>query len=105
MGVMQEPWQLWLFMGLLAGVGLATHDVVTLSTVASWYQRKRGLMTGVVKTGTAVGQVLFPLLVTALVAVFGWRLSLFILGTGAAILLVALAQSCLLYTSPSPRDS
>ena len=93
MGVMQEPWQLWLFLGGLAGVGLATHDVVTLSTVASWYQRKRGLMTGVVKTGTAVGQVLFPLLVTALVAVFGWRHSLFILGTGAAILLVALAQS------------
>ena len=93
MGTMQYPWQLWLFMGFLAGVGLATHDVVTLSTVATWYQRKRGLMTGVVKTGTALGQVLFPLLVTALVAVFGWRHSLFILGTGGAILLVALAQS------------
>lgn len=92
MGSMQEPWQLYLFFGCLAGVGLATHDVVTLSTVATWYQKKRGLMTGVVKTGTAVGQVLVPILVTALIALYGWRQALFILGLCAAVILVVVAQ-------------
>ena len=92
MSGMNSPWQLWLFFGCLAGVGLATHDVVTLSTVATWFDRKRGLMTGVVKTGTASGQVLVPILITALVALFGWRQSLLMLGIIAAILLVAIAQ-------------
>ena len=92
MGGMQEPWQLLLFFGCLAGVGLATHDVVTLSTVATWYQKKRGLMTGVVKTGTAVGQVLVPILVTALITLYGWRHALFLLGIGAIVILVAVAQ-------------
>ncbi len=92
MGGMQEPWQLLLYFGCLVGVGLATHDVVTLSTVATWYQKKRGLMTGVVKTGTAVGQVLVPILVTVLIASVGWRQALVVLGIGAAIILVAVAQ-------------
>jgi len=92
MSGMQSPWQLWLFFGCLAGIGLATHDVVTLSTVATWFDRKRGLMTGVVKTGTASGQVFVPLLITALVAGFGWRQSLLMLGIIAAVLLIAIAQ-------------
>ena len=49
-------------------------------------------MTGVVKTGTASGQVFLPLLITAMVAGFGWRQSLLMLGIVAAILLVAIAQ-------------
>jgi len=52
---LSQPRQLIVVFGLLLGVGLSTHDVVTLSTVARWFERKRGIMTGVVKTGTAVG--------------------------------------------------
>ncbi len=92
MSSMQSPWQLLLYFGLLIGLGLATHDVVTLSTVTSWYDRKRGLVTGIVKTGTACGQVLVPVLVTVLVASFGWRQSLFFLGMAAMLLLAGLAQ-------------
>lgn len=92
MSSMQAPWQLLLYFGLLIGLGLATHDVVTLSTVSSWYERKRGLMTGIVKTGTACGQIIVPLLVTWLVVVRGWREALFILGIVAMVLLTIIAQ-------------
>ena len=92
MSSMQSPWQLLLYFGLLIGVGLATHDVVTLSTVASWYDRKRGLVTGIVKTGTACGQVLLPIVVTLMIASFGWRQSFLYLGLAAMLLLVGLAQ-------------
>lgn len=92
MSTMQAPWQLLLYFGVLIGLGLATHDVVTLSTVATWYERKRGLVTGVVKTGTACGQVLFPVIVTVLIASFGWRQAMLYLGLAAMVLLVGLAQ-------------
>jgi len=51
----QVPWQLFLFYGVLAGVGFSAHDVVTLSTVTRWFVRRRGAMSGIVKAGTGVG--------------------------------------------------
>jgi len=34
---LSAPWQLLLIYGVLVGFGLATHDVVTLSTIAHWF--------------------------------------------------------------------
>jgi len=101
MAGMQAPWQLLLYFGLFIGLGLATHDVVTLSTVSSWYDRKRGFVTGIVKTGTACGQIVVPLVVTWLVAVRGWRGALLLLGIVAMILLALIAQ--LMKRKPVPN--
>lgn len=89
---LESPWQLYLFYGVLIGVGLSTHDVVTLSTVARWFEARRGIMTGVVKVGTACGQVVVPLVATALIAAFGWRMAFVSLGVGATVLLLIAAQ-------------
>jgi len=89
---MSVPWHLLLCYGLLVGLGFATHDVATLSPVSSWYPRRRGLVTGIVKTGSACGQVLVPLLVAWLVVTLGWRNAFATLGVLAAIALVLLAQ-------------
>lgn len=101
MSSMQAPWQLLLGFGLLVGLGLATHDVVTLSAVSSWYPRRRGLMTGIVKTGSACGQIIIPLLVTFLIALWGWRDALAFLAIAAALLLVSLAQLMVRKTTAS----
>ena len=89
---MTAPWQLFLFYGVLVGIGFSSHDVVTLSTIAHWFKRRRGIMTGVVKVGTACGQIIIPLVVTVLINVFGWRQACLILGTGAMAILVIAAQ-------------
>jgi len=52
-----EPWHAILLFGIAVGIGMATHDIVTLSTIARWFQKKRGRMTGIVKVGTAAGQI------------------------------------------------
>ncbi len=93
MGAMTDPWQLLLCYGLLVGLGFASHDVSTLSTVSTWYPNHRGLVTGIVKTGSACGQVLVPLLATFLIATTGWRNALAYLGILAGILLVILSQA------------
>lgn len=85
------PWHLFLIFGLLISVGMSTHDVITLSTVARWFKRRRGMMTGVVKTGTAVGQMLMPLAAALLIADIGWRAAAMTLGVGAAFFLLIAA--------------
>lgn len=89
---MQAPWQLYLLYGLLVGVGYSTHDVITLSTIARWFVKRRGMMSGIVKVGTGCGQLFVPLIATALIAAFGWRTSCFVIGATALAALVAVAQ-------------
>jgi MFS family permease len=92
MSRLQELWQLYLLYGLLAGIGFSTHDVITLSTVARWFVRRRGMMSGIVKVGTGSGQFLVPLIATALIAAYGWRNSYLIIGSVALVIFVAVAQ-------------
>lgn len=85
-----EPWHLIALFGLFLSVGLSTHDVVTLGTIARWFPRRRGVMTGVVKVGTAAGQVTIPPIAAYLILQYGWQNALMILGgAGAALLLAA----------------
>ncbi len=92
MSRLQAPWQLYLLYGVLVGVGLSTHDVITLSTVARWFEKRRGMMSGIVKVGTGTGQLLVPLFAAAIIAGFGWRNAFLIIGALALVILVAVAQ-------------
>ena len=88
-----EPWHLFALFGVFIGVGMSTHDVATLSAIARWFVRRRGTMTGVVKVGTAAGQMALPPLTALLIAGLGWRSAALALGVGAAVLLVVAAVS------------
>jgi len=89
---MQFPWQLYLMYGVLAGIGFSVHDVITLSTVARWFEKRRGMMSGIVKVGTGCGQLLGPMMATFLLAAFGWRNSIIVIGTLILVALAAAAQ-------------
>lgn len=88
-----EPWHLFLIFGLFIGLGMSSHDVVTLSTVAKWFDRRRGMMTGVVKVGTALGQIALPPLAALLIVHLGWRPAAIALGISAIVLLLIAAFS------------
>jgi MFS family permease len=92
MSQMTAPWQLYLFYGVLFGIGLSAVDVIALSTTARWFLRRRGAMTGLVKMGTGFGQFAMPLAAGFLIAAFGWRTSYLILGVTAAAVLLMVAQ-------------
>lgn len=89
---MQSPWELYLYYGLLVGIGLAAHDVSTLSTITRWFVRRRGLMSGVVKAGAGFGQVVVPIAAAALIAGPGWRIACLLFGISAVVILVGAAQ-------------
>ncbi len=86
------PWQLYLLYGLFAGIGFCTHDVITLSTIARWFVKYRGMMSGIVKVGTGAGQFLVPLIASVLISAFGWRNAYLIIGSVVLVALVAFAQ-------------
>ena len=48
MSRMESPWHLYVYYGLLVCMGFGAHDVITLSTVARWFVKRRGLMSGIV---------------------------------------------------------
>jgi MFS family permease len=64
-------WQVYLFYSVLLGIGLSAIDVIALSTTARWFFRRRGVMTGIVKMGTGSGQLVMPLVASALITGFG----------------------------------
>jgi len=92
MSFIQDPWQLFLLYGVIIGVGYSAVDVVILSTIARWFIRSRGMMSGIVKIGTGVGQLVIPLIVTILITAYGWRNSYIIIGIVFLITLPAIAQ-------------
>ncbi|TVR04177.1 MAG: MFS transporter [Spirochaetaceae bacterium] len=73
MSRMSAPWHLLVVYPLFIGVAFGSHDVVTLSTVARWFDRRRGRMSAIVKAGTGLGQVIGPAAAAILIAAFGWR--------------------------------
>ena len=92
MSRMTALWHLYLFYGLLCGFGVAAHDVVVLSTVARWFTRGRGLMSGLVKTGAGIGQLIVPLFAAFFILRHGWRDATMVVGLVALIVMVIAAQ-------------
>jgi MFS family permease len=99
MSRLEAIWQLYLFFGIIFGIGLSTVDVIALTTIARWFVRKRGIVTGIVKVGTGAGQMVIPFLVSILIIRYGWRSSCAFIGVGVLVILVAIAQ--LLRRDPS----
>ncbi len=89
---LQFVWQLYLFFGLVVGIGLSSIDVIALTTTARWFDRRRGIMTGLVKTGSGSGQLLIPLLASLLIAACGWRHAAAYLGIILSVLIIGSGQ-------------
>ena len=92
MSLIQAPWQLYFFYGVLAAIGFSTHDIVTLSTIARWFTNKRSLMSGIVKAGAGAGQFIVPILLTMLLTIWDWRTACLVFGAISTLVLTAIAQ-------------
>lgn len=88
----EAVWQLYVFYGLVGGIGLSAVDVIPLTTTARWFLFRRGFMTGFVKAGTGAGQMLMPLLAGLFITGLGWRTASVIIGVIALAILMGAAQ-------------
>lgn len=80
MSQIDELWQLYLFYGVIVGIGMGGFWVPLLSTIARWFVKRRNIMTGITLTGTGIGMLILSPLSNWLISVYDWRLSYIILG-------------------------
>lgn len=85
-------WQLYLFYGLLIGMGHSGGLVPLPSTVARWFVKRRGVMTGIAMAGIGVGAVVMPPVASQLIASYGWRNSYLVIGIVALVLIISVTQ-------------
>jgi MFS family permease len=85
-------WQLYLFFGVIVGIGMSGAWVPLLSSVARWFVRRRSLMTSIVVGGLGIGQLVGPLVVNQLISAYDWRISYAIMGGVCLLAIVLPAQ-------------
>jgi len=92
MSQINSSWHLYLFYGILVGAGMSGSFVPLISTVARWFLKRRGLMTGIVAAGSGMGALVGPSVASRLIPMCGWRASYAILGSVVLLVVVLLAQ-------------
>lgn len=85
-------WQLYLFYGVMIAIGMSPAFVTPSSTIARWFAKKRGMMTGIVLSGSGIGTMIMPPVASRLVSNYGWRTSYTIVGIIAFVLIVVASQ-------------
>lgn len=94
MSMVGSVWHLYLFYGVLIGIGMGGAIVPLVSTVARWFVARRTTMTGIIMTGSALGSFIAPPLAHRLIDAYGWRISYRILA-GIVFAIVILAAQFL----------
>jgi MFS family permease len=79
-------WQLYLFVGVLGGVGTSSFYLLSATTIARWFRERRGLALSLVLVGFNLGYVSAGPLAAWLIAEFGWRTAYAALGGGAGLI-------------------
>ena len=92
MSQVSAVWQLYLFYGVVIGVGMSGAFVPLLSTVARWFDKRRGIMTGFVVAGIGTGTLIIPPLASWLISSYGWSTAYIVIGAIALVFIILAAQ-------------
>jgi MFS family permease len=102
MSIVQNAWQFYLLYGILISTGVGGFWAPPVSTVARWFTRKRGIMTGIVSGGISFGALILPPFATQLINKYDWRVTYVIIGI--AVLVISLIGARFLRRSPQELD-
>jgi sugar phosphate permease len=85
---MTESWQMVLLWGVLVGTGSGTvANVLAVIVATRWFTAHRGLVTGILLTSTATGQLVFLPALAMILASYGWRTVSFTVAIAALTML------------------
>jgi len=82
-------WHLYLLFGVIVGIGMSGCLVPMTSTIPRWFVRRRGMMTGIVLSGSSVGAMIMPPLARWLISSYGWNTSYIIIAIVALVIIIA----------------
>ncbi len=90
---MRQEWQMVALWGVVIGLGTGMTALVLGATVAArWFEKRRGLVVGLMTASNATGQLVFMPLLASVAQTVGWRASLtIVVGFLALALILVLA--------------
>ena len=98
---MTKWWHLLLLWGVVVGIGTGMTALVLGATVATcWFNRRRGLVVGLMTASTATGQMIFQPLLASLTEASGWRVAM----TAIVVLMLVIMLLVLLLMRDHPAD-
>ncbi len=86
--------QFYLFYGVVTGSGITCIGIITYSAIlAHWFEKKRGLASGIAVSGMGLGTFLLVPLSQSFISMVGWQMTFII--TGALVLIILLPANAL----------
>jgi MFS family permease len=79
-------WQLYLFVGVMGGVGMSGFYLLSAATVTRWFDERRGLALALVLVGFNLGYISGGPLAAWLIGKVGWREAYALLGSGCGLI-------------------
>jgi MFS transporter, OFA family, oxalate/formate antiporter len=79
-------WQLYLFVGVMGGVGMSGFYLLSAATVTRWFDERRGLALALVLVGFNLGYISGGPLAAWLIEKVGWREAYALLGSSCGLI-------------------
>ncbi len=92
MSQISDIWQLYLFYGVVIGIGMSGAFVPLGSTVARWFVKRKGAMIGIAVAGISAGTMIMPPVASWLISNYGWRTSYAVIGLTVLVITISAAQ-------------
>ncbi|MEM1089876.1 MAG: MFS transporter [Pseudomonadota bacterium] len=96
-----EVWHLWVGFILAAVLGVANNTMSFIRLAAAWFDRKRGLMIGIVASATGLGLAILPRITAEVINDYGWKGGFVWYGIYIAFITVPVI---VLFAQDHPRD-
>ena len=93
----------YLSYGLLVGLGIALVYTPSIACVQPWFNKRRGLASGIASSGVGAGTLILPVVVSYLLIEINWREVLQMMSAG--VLLFGLSAGFLLMRAPNLNGS
>ena len=93
----------YLSYGLLVGLGIAFVYTPSIACVQPWFNKRRGLASGIASAGVGAGTLILPVVVSYLLIAVNWREALQMMSAG--VLLIGLTAGFLLKRAPNLSGS
>jgi MFS family permease len=97
-------WQMYLFYGVLVGIGFSSVYVLTTATVSRWFEARRGLALAVVLSGFNLGWLVGGPFAAFLIDRWSWRTAYVVLGLLVVGVGVPACFGARFPERPPPRD-
>ncbi len=92
MSQMHSVWHFYLLYGVLVGGGMSSAWIPQVSTVARWFEKRRGLATGIAAAGEGIGILIMVPVAGWLISIYDWRSSYMAVGIISLVFITGAAQ-------------